>query len=192
MELHRNIRLSSTRVDAGPGATVRGANRGRQLEFHVVGPGGVTHYEGESPPAERTSALDVGVVAAAGDGTKVSRVYVAERDSDRLLAVDEQSDNESLRVVGSAALGEPIRYLATDDTRIYAVTEQRVTVLETRSFEGYTAGVIPVIRTFDFRAALPEGPARSAPVSGIAAGNDRVFVTVSGQPYVVAVAKPRL
>ncbi|WP_157228714.1 hypothetical protein [Nocardia brevicatena] len=192
VELHQRTLLPSTVVDAGSGATVTGANRGRQLDFHVIGRDRVAYYKGHTPPAQEKGDLGVSVAAAAGDGAKVTRVYLAERGTDRLLAVDAQRGGEGLHVVGTAAVGEQIRYLATDDTRIYAVTDQHVVVLETRSFEGYADRVIPVVRTLDFRSAVPDGPAESAPVSGIAVGNDRVFLTLSGQPYIIGVAKPRL
>lgn len=192
VELHRRTPLPSTIVGAGPGATVVGANRGRQLDFHVIGRDRVAYYQGRTPPAQEKVGLGVGAAAAAGDGAKVTRLYLAERGTDRLLAVDAQRGGEGLHVVGTAAVGEQIRYLATDDTRIYAATDQHVVVLETRSFEGYADGVIPVIRTLDFRSGVPDGPAESAPVSGLAVGNDRVFLTLSGQPYIIGVAKPRL
>lgn len=192
VDLHRRTVLPSTVVDAGSGATVAGANRGRQLEFHVIGRDRVAYYTGHTPPAQQKGELDVGAVAVAGDGAKVTRVYLAERGTDRLLAMDVGRGGEGLHVVGSAAVDEQIRYLATDDTRIYAVTDRHVVVFETRSFEGYTDQVIPAIRTLEFRSAVPDDPAKSAPVSGIAAGNDRVFLTLSGQPYIIGVAKPRL
>ena len=191
VDLHQNTRLPATVIGAGPGATVLGANRGRQLEFHVIGRNHLAHYKGQDPPATQQGALDISAAAAAGDGTKVTRVYVAERGTDRVVAVDAHQDGHGLQVVGAAAVGEQVRCLATDDTRIYAVTDHRVVVLESRSVEGYSGGVIPIVRTVEFRGAVPDGPAKSAPVSGIATGNDRVFVTVAGQPYLISVAKPR-
>lgn len=191
VDLHQNTRLPATVIGAGPGATVLGANRGRQLEFHVIGRNRLARYKGQDPPAKRKGALDISAAAAAGDGTKVTRVYVAERGTDRVVAVDARPDGQGLQVVGSAAVGEQVRYLATDDTRIYAVTDHRVVVLESRSVEGYSGGVIPMVRTVEFRGAVPDGPAKSAPVSGIATGNDRVFITLAGQPYLIGVAKPR-
>jgi hypothetical protein len=158
----------------------------------VIGRDHLILYKGDDPPAKQKGALDISVAAAAGDGTKVTRVYVAERGTDRVLAVDARQDGRGLQVVGSAAVGEQIRYLATDDTRIYAVTDHRLVVLETRSVEGYSGGVIPMVRTFEFRGVVPEGPAKSAPVSGIATGNDRVFITLAGQPYIIGVSKPHL
>jgi len=40
--------------------------------------------------------------------------------------------------------------------------------------------------------ALPAGPARDAPLSGLAVGPHRVYLTVAGQPYLISVAKPPL
>lgn len=190
VDLHRTRVLPATRVDARPDAQVEGAARGRRLDFHVADTGGVAHFVGVDPPAERSGNLDLSVAALVGDGAKVSRLYVAQRDSGRLVAVDSDTDEKGMRVVASADLGEPVRFVATDDTRVYAVTDHRVVVLAAHSFDGFSGGVIPVIREFDYRAALPES-AKTAPVSGLAASTDRVYLTLAS-PWVVGVAKPKV
>lgn len=191
VDLHRERVLAATRVDARPGALVQGAARGRQLDFHVVDHTAVTHFQGVDPPAGPVGRLTPGATAVAGDGAKVSRVYVAPAGGGQVLALDSDSDGKGLKVVGTADLGEDVRFLATDDTRIYAVTDRRVVVLETHSFDGYSGGEIPVIRDFDYRAAL-SGEPKAAPVAGVTVGAHRVFLTFSGAPWVVGVAKPRV
>lgn len=191
VDLHRREALSPTVVDAGPHAELDGANRSREVEFHVYGPDGISHYKGNTSPADKSGEGGQPVVVAAGDGTKVTRLYVAQREaSSRLVALDSRRDGKGMQEVGSVDLGAPIRYLATDDTRIYAATDRELVVLETRSFEGYAHGTIPVLRRFDLSAQAPAGAAD--PWSGIAVGPHHVFLTVRDRPEVVGVAKPRL
>jgi hypothetical protein len=192
VDLHRRTVLPDTVVQAGPDAELGGANRGRTIEFHVSGPEGIAHYQGLSAPAHNRGELDIGVQVAAGDGAKATRSYVAEKGTDRLLAIDSERDGKGLTIVGSVHLGEMVRYLGTDDTRIYAVTDNQLVVLATNSFTGYDGGSIPVLRTVEFRSALPDGVPRSAQITGITIGPDRAYLTVADQPYVIGVAKPHV
>jgi hypothetical protein len=67
-----------------------------------------------------------------------------------------------------------------------------VVTLETASFTGFPHNTIPVIRVINYRAGLPGGSVQSAPLSGMAIGPHRVYLTLAGTPYVVSVAKPHL
>jgi hypothetical protein len=184
-------KLPGANVTGGATAIIDGANRGRSIEYHVYGPSGIHYYKGPSAPPEQRGTFGMNVVAAAGDSTKVTRSYVAEPNRDTLYAIDSGRDEYGLKEVGRAPVSSPIRYLGTDDTRIYAATDQNVMVFETASFEGYPDGTIPLLRDIDYRAGLP-GRVQSAALSGMALGPDRVYLTFKGQPVVVSVAKPRL
>ncbi|HZQ32994.1 MAG TPA: hypothetical protein VFB19_14820 [Mycobacterium sp.] len=193
VDLHRNDILGSQAIATPPPeSTIEGAQRGRVVEFHVLGSGGISHYKGHTMPVEKHGELPVSVEAAVGDPTKVSRAYLAEKGTDKLVAVDSKHDRESLEVVGTASVGEPIRAVAVDDTRIYAATDSKLVVLQTNAFGGYPDARIPTLRTFDYRSELPRGPAASASVSGLAAGRHHVFLTLDGVPFVVRVAKPHV
>jgi hypothetical protein len=172
--------------------TIIGANRGREIDYHLYGRSGIRYYEGASSPPEEQGSLSMAVAAAAGDGASAERSYVAGHDDNMLYAIDSRHGEEGLEVLARTRLSSPIRYLGTDDTRIYAATDHDVAVLETASFTGFPNGTIPLIRTIDYRAGLPTGPVASAPLSGMAIGPKRVYLTLRGQPYVVSVAKPHL
>ncbi|OBG32691.1 hypothetical protein [Mycobacterium sp. E3198] len=172
--------------------SIDGANRGRGIDYHLYGASGIRYYKGFSSPPRQRAALDMDVAVSAGDGTAVTRAYVAGHDSDTLYAVDSRRGGHGMEVLASAKLPSPIRELGTDDTRIYAATDHEVVVLETSSFTGFPDHKVPVIRTIDYRSGLPDGPARSAGLSGMAIGPHRVYLTLAGTPYVVGVAKPRL
>jgi hypothetical protein len=184
--------LAAGRVTGDPAATIEGANRGREIAYHLYASSGVRYYKGSSsPPAERGS-LGIDVAVSAGDGAAVSRSYVAGHDGTVLYAVDSRRGGDGLEVLASATLGAPIRELGTDDTRIYAATDNEVVVLETASFTGFRQQKIPVIRVINYRAGLPSGAIGSARLSGMAIGAHRVYLTLADAPYVVSVAKPHL
>lgn len=172
--------------------TIDGSNRGRAIEYHLYGASGIRYYKGSTSPPEERGSLPMAVAVWAGDGTQVTRSYVAGRDDKVLYAVDSRRGGEGLEVLARTELSSPIRYLGTDDTRIYAATDRDVTVLETASFTGFPNGSIRVIRTIDYRTGLPAGPVASAPLSGMAIGPKRVYLTLRDQPYVISVAKPHL
>ncbi len=172
--------------------TIDGSNRGRAIEYHLYGASGIRYYKGPTSPPEKRGSLPMAVAAWAGDGTQVTRSYVAGRDDRVLYAVDSRRGGDGLEVLARTELSSPIRYLGTDDTRIYAATDRDVAVLETASFTGFPNGTIRVIRTIDYRAGLPSGPVASAPLSGMAIGPKRVYLTLRGQPYAISVAKPHL
>jgi hypothetical protein len=183
--------LPTARVGA-PASTIDGANRGRDIDYHLYGPSGIRYYQGPSSPPQERGSLALDVAVAAGDETDVARSYVARPDGNVLYAVDSRRGGEGLEVLATAALPSPIRYLGTDDNRIYAATDHELVTLETESITGYTDRRIPVIRTVDYRSRLPAGPIRSAPLSGLAVGPHRVYLTLQDQPYLVGVAKPEL
>lgn len=185
-------KLPTARVTGAPADTIIGANRGREIDYHLYGRSGIRYYEGPSSPPEQQGSFSMAVAAAAGDGASAERSYVAGHDDNMLYAIDSGHGEEGLEVLARTRLSSPIRYLGTDDTRIYAATDRNVTVLETASFTGYPNGRIPVIRTIDYRAGLAGGPAASAPLSGMAIGPKRVYLALRGQPAVVSVAKPHL
>lgn len=191
VDVHNDMVLPSQQVPAGLGAKLEGATRGRLLDYYLSGPGGITHYKGSPGSVQREGEIGISAEQAVGDMVTSSRLYVAEKGTDRLLAVDSQRSGDGLEVVAQAHLGEPVHYLGVDETRVYAATEHRLVVLATNSFEGYHDQIFPIVTTIDFRSAL-QGEAKQAPLSGLAVGPERVYLALQGQPYVVSVAKPSL
>jgi hypothetical protein len=192
IDLHDNTVLPSQDVRAGSEAELDGAKRGRLIDYHVTGPGGITHYKGSPGSVQTEGQIGISAEKTAGDLTKPSRLYVAEKGTDRLLAVDSRRSLSGLEVVGQASLGEPARYVGVDETRIYAATEHTLVVLQTNTYEGYANNTIPIIETIEYRASLPDEALKNAPLSGLAVGPDRVYLTLKDQPYIVSIAKPKL
>ena len=185
-------KLPTARIHGEPADSIDGANRGREIDYHLYGPSGIRYYEGPSSPPEEQGSLDMDVAVSAGDGTAVERSYIAGHDSNVLYAVDSRRGEEGLEVLASAGLPSPIRELGTDNIRIYAATDHEVVVLETASFRGFADRKIPVIRVINYRAGLPGGAVQSAGLSGMAIGPHRIYLTLAGTPYVVSVAKPHM
>jgi hypothetical protein len=185
-------KLPTAGITGDPAESIDGANRGREIDYHLYGPSGIRYYEGPSSPPEEQGSLDMDVAVSAGDGTAVERSYVAGHDSNVLYALDSRRGEDALQVLGSAGLPSPIRELGTDDTRIYAATDNELAVLRTHSFTGFPHQKIQVIRVINYRADLPGGAVQSTRVSGMAIGPHRVYLTLAGAPYVVSIAKPSL
>ena len=184
-------KLPTAPVTGDPADSIDGANRGREIDYHLYGASGIRHYQGSSAPPEERGSLSMDVAVSAGDGTAVTRSYVAGHDDNVLRAVDSRRGGDGLAVLGTARLPSPIRDLGTDDTRIYAATDHEVVVLETASFTGFPHQQIPVIRVIDYRTGLPAA-VQSVRLSGMAIGPQRVYLTLADVPYVVSVAKPHL
>lgn len=183
-------KLPTATTDTGAN-TIDGANRGRELDYHLYGSSGIRHFKGTSSPPAQRGSLGIDVAVSAGDGTAVTRSYVAGHDDDTLRAIDSRRGGRGMEVLASTRLPSPIRELGTDDTRIYAATDHELVTLETASFTGFPDGRIPVLRTTDYRSALPPA-AQAAHLSGMAVGPHRVYLTFAEAPYVVSIAKPRL
>jgi hypothetical protein len=184
-------KLPTAKIAGEPSDVIDGANRGREIEYHVYGPLGIRYYKGSSTPPDELGSLDMDVASSAGDGTAVTRSYVARRNDNTLYVVDLKRSREGLRVRAATQLPSPIRRIGTDDTRIYAATDREVAVLETNSFMRFEQDKIPVLRITDYRTALPESQ-QSTPLAGMAVGPHRVYLTFAGTPLVVSVAKPHL
>lgn len=181
-------KMPTAKISGGPWDRIDGANRGRDIEYHAYGPAGIRFYRGPSSPPEELGSFAMGVASAAGDGAAVTRSYVARRDGDLIYCVDLRRAGKGLKVRAATQLPSPIRRIGSDDSRIYAATDGELVVLETVSFMRFEQDIIPVLRTTDYRAALPEAQ-RSAPLSGMAIGPHRVYLTFKGTPLVVSVAK---
>ncbi len=193
VDQHGYRKLPTAKVTGDRADSIDGSNRGREIGYHLFGPSGIRYYKGPSSPPEERGALAMDVAAWAGNNAKVTRIYVADHVHAVLNSVDSVRGGEGLEVVGRAQLpSSPIRYLGTDDTRIYAATERQLVTLEASSYGGYPNDTIHVIHVVDYRSSLPAGQAKSAPLSGMALGPHRVFLTLHGADYLVSVAKPHL
>jgi len=110
-------KLPTAAITGDPADSIDGANRGREIDYHLYGPSGIRYYEGPSPPPELSGSLAMDVAVSAGDDTTVERSYVAGHDDNMLYAVDSRHGENGLQVLARNQLPSPIRCLGTDDTQ---------------------------------------------------------------------------
>jgi hypothetical protein len=180
------------RVDAGKEAELDAPPRDISPEFFVAGPKGIALYEGFSPPLEKTDHIKIAASTVTGDMVKVSRVYVGEEGTDRLLAVDLNPKNEHLTVSARKTLSEPVKYIGADEKRVYAATEDKLVVLKTENVEGFDDGRFEVVDTINYRRHLKREALKDAPLTGLAVGptSKEVYLTLKDVPYVLSIDKP--
>jgi len=147
--------------------------------FWLAGSGGVALYS-VNPP-ELRGELSVAAGALAVDAVDPERAYVAESSSGRVMLVEPGGEGE-LRVVAETDLGTPGEYLAVKDGGLYAVTRDELVALDSGSLEIVeTVELGPIFEGEDLEQAEP---------SGLAVGEENVYVTLAGEPYVLLIEKP--
>lgn len=191
IDLHTGDRLPPVAVETGSEAEVDGAKRGRRIDFHLTGLAGIKHFKGSPGAVTMKGGSEIGVESSAGDLVKPSRIYVAEQGTNRLLAVESHRWGAGLHTVASLRLDAPVLHVGVDETRVYAATENRLVVLKTDSFEGYDNNTFEVVATVEFRDSL-EGATAKAPLSGLAVGSERVYLTFEDARSIVGIEKPEL
>lgn len=184
--------VTRKQVRLSPLGEVDGPDRGHLVEYYTVGPERITHYKGGANEVEKTDDIAFRAETTVDDLLKVTRLYAAEKGTDRLAAIDVKPGGEELHRVAESRLGAPVRHLGVDRDRLYAATATTLVVLATDSYEGYPDGRFSEVKTIDFRAALERAELRTAPLSGLAVGAERVYLTLGGVPYVLSIAKPSL
>lgn len=192
IDLHDYSVSATEAVQASPGAEMDASKRGRRIDFYLAGQAGITHYKRTFGVLRNMGGIGVQAESVAGDLTKTSRIYVAERGANRLLAIDSKPGGDGLRVVASNDMGAPVSFVGADQTRVYVATEDRLVVLKANSFEGYPDGTFSTLATIDFRPMLKGITAQDGALSGLAVGPHRVYLTLVGEPSIVSIAKPAI
>ncbi len=150
-------------------------------EFWLAGPEGVSLHAFATGPVPE-GAIPLNAAALAVDAENAERAYASEAGTGRLLAIEPEGDG--LGIVAETDLGEEILYLAAEPRRLYAATPSKLVALDPSSLE--------TVRSVELSAVgETSGPASANPEpSGIAVGEEGVFVTLKGEPRVLLVAKP--
>ncbi len=161
-------------------ATLLGTYRGfDDFRVWVAGPGGVALHGGASLEPRATAQIEATSLAV-GTG-EAERAYVGEVGSGRVLAVEFAPDGE-LEVVAARDVGAEARYLESEEDRLYAATDNELVVLD-------GDGLKP-IASVDLRPALNRKSIAKANLSGLAVGEEHVYLTLERKPYVLQVEKP--
>lgn len=162
-------------VEASEDALIEASEDG----FWLAGPDGVALYEGNPPELRGSLPLQAGSLAV--DTSNPRRAYVGDTESGRLTAV-ESSESGELSTTVETDLEVPAEYLAFEEGRLYAVTNDELMVLDSETLETVeTVELGPLMAQEDLEAAEP---------SGMAVGEEDIYVTLRGEPYVLLIEKP--
>lgn len=83
---------------------------------------------------------------------------------------------------GETELNAPAKYLAAKEGLLYAVTSDELMVLDSETLETVeTVELGPLVAQEDLEQVEP---------SGIAVGEENVYVTLESEPYVLLIEKP--
>lgn len=149
--------------------------------FWLAGPEGVALYGGLLPGRLGNLPLEAGSLATDADDPQ--RVYVGETSSGRVVAVEPDEAGE-LRTVAEVDLNDPAEFLDVEEGRLYAASRDELVVLDSESLETVeTVEIGPLV--------AQEGLDEQAEPSGLTVGEENVYVTLKGEPYVLLIEKPK-
>lgn len=172
--------IAEKRVNGSEDTLIETPPSGESDVFWLAGPEGVSlHAFGTDPSPQ--GELPLNAAALAVDAENAERAYASEAGTGRIVAVEPEEGR--IGIVAEADLGEEVLYLASEPGRLYAATPGRLVALDPASLE--------TIRSVELSAAgEATGSGAGAEPSGIAVGEEGVFVTLKGEPRVLIVAKP--
>ncbi len=178
VELDNFEEITEVEVEASEDALIE-ASGGDEIGFWLAGPNGVTLYAGDPPESLGELPLEAGALAV--DVTNPQRAYVGETASGRVVAV-EPDEEGGLQTAEVAHLSSPAEYLATEEGRLYAITGAELVVLDSETLETVeTVKLGPIVAQESLEEAEP---------SDLVVGEENVYVTLEGEPYVLLIEKP--
>lgn len=184
-DLERGEVVDEVGVEAGEGAMLEAPEKGLHPSFWVANRGGVSFYHGDPAPIRRVTGERIGVEDIAVDHESAQRAYVAEAGSGRVVALEGDPEGlleGELLEVAERDLGEAVEHVEAEETEVYAVTRDTLFVMRRED--------LSVRETVNFRGPVRDEALKSAPVSGMTVGKERVYLTLEGEPYVLGVDKP--
>lgn len=181
MDLESSEKTPAIEVGGGEQTLIESPHEGLTPEFWAAGPEGVVHYAG-SPP-ERKAGMDMEAAELVPDASAAQRAYIAGARRVSIVEGDPEGLLEGeLEVAAGRDLGEEVEQLATDELYVYAATKDEVVAMRRHDLR--------TVETVDLRRPLEEESLEEAPLTGIAVGEERVYLTLSEEPYVLSVEKP--
>ena len=187
-DLENRRALGEVAVETGEGAILEAPEKGSNPSFWLADRDGVSFYHGSPTPIRRLTGERISAGDIAVDPESAQRVYVAEAGSDSVVALegDPQGllEGELLRVA-QRDLGARPEHVGAEETKVYAATGDNLVVMGRERLE--------VQETVDFGRSLEaseDETLRDAAVSGMAVGEENVYLTLEGAPYVLSIDKP--
>ncbi|WP_158546658.1 copper chaperone PCu(A)C [Halopolyspora algeriensis] len=184
VDYERSEVLFRHEVQAGPEAVVEPGNH-VDPSFWLVTREGFTYFhetpQGPQPAGTRRVALSHTTFSS--DDSVSKSAYFAEEGSRRVQLV-EGNAHGGLEVVAVNELSETVEHVVAEpqqEHRVYAVTADKLISMRPETLE--------VITMIDFRTTLEQSGLGHARISGVAVGDDYVYLAVEGEPYVVKARK---
>lgn len=147
--------------------------------FWLAGPEGVVLYEGSTPERRGDLSLETGALAV--DAAAAQRAYAGDSASGRIMVV-EPGEGGELQIVAETELGSQAEYLAAQEGRLYAATNEALVVLDSETLE--------IVETVEFGPILQGENLEGSKPSGLAVGEETAYLTLEGEPYLLLVEKP--
>jgi len=173
VSLDKGKRTFGVPVEGGKDAFLEVPEKGIEPAFYVVDPDGVEFYSGYPPERQAGKRIGVEEEAFTLDDDAAERFYVGE-PSGEVDLVEKKLD-----------LGEPAEYLQSriaEELLVYAATESKVVAIKYDTMQ--------IVGSVDFRRYLKQRSLEDAKVSGMTVGEERIYLTLEGEPYVLSVDKP--
>ncbi|MDP9439045.1 MAG: hypothetical protein M3P49_09900 [Actinomycetota bacterium] len=151
--------------------------------FWLADPEGIALHDFVSDP-DPLGSIPLNAATLAVDAENAERAYASEAGTGRIVAVEPEGEGR-LDIVGETDIGEEVLNLAAEPGRLYAVTANSLVALDSASLE--------TIRSVTLFTGERESTGSSSSIpepSGIAVGEEGVFVTLKGEPRMLLVAKP--
>lgn len=178
VSLAANEVVAETSIDGGQATLVETPGGGSGTVW-VAGPASIALYGGRD--LERLGEKPLGARGLAADPNDPERAYASESESGRMVAL-EPGPRGRLEVVAEAEVGEGMRHLAAEGDRLYAATPDAVVVLGAEDLR--------MMETIELAPLLEQTPVRRGEPSALAVGEERIYVALAGEPYVLGLDKP--
>lgn len=162
-------------VQASDDTLIEAARTGANAELWAAGPEGVSYYSvgGLRRPVE----LDRGATALAVQSGDATQAFIG--DANGAVTVVQATSALEMNVGEEATVGGSVEVLAAEEGSLYAATPGRLVVLDPESLQQQ--------RVVEFAGAR-QGFADAVP-SGIAVGEQSIYVTFEDQPYMLEIEK---
>jgi hypothetical protein len=173
--------IPTAEVGGDAGTLVEAPEKGLDPAFWIAGPGGVAFYGGDRPERmvwRPMEAQDIAVDLASSQRAYIAEaahVVALEGDPERLL-------EGNLEVMATRNLGERVECLTSDELHVFAATQDRLVAMRRETLEP--------IESVAFGPVLGREEVAPASISGMTVGDEEIYLTLEGEPYVLSVKKP--
>lgn len=181
VRLEGSGRIPATGVNGDKNTLIESPEKGLAPAFWTMKPDGVGFYAGDPPRRLTGKRIKAGDFVV--DAPSSQRVFVAR--GDRVVALEGDRAKYlrgRLVAVANRNLNRKVERLASDDRYVYAAAKSNLIIMGRITLKPE--------QTVDFGPLLKRRGIGAGAVSGITVGDENVYLTLEGEPYIVSVKKP--